>query len=459
MVCYCGVSMSSYAVFIPLMLLSSLSLCFSSNAQTVKQSRTSFSPTVHMKQLKNGLRVFVQVDRRAPLVTHQVWYQIGSADEPAGLTGITHLLEHLMFNGTKKYPGDALSKEVARLGGDDNAFTSYDYTAYFQNIPAEHLGTMMELEADRMANLNITQREFDKELKVVREERRLRTTDNPQSRLFENFMAASFQNSGYHNPIIGWDEDLITLTKEDAISWYDQWYAPNNAIVVVAGDVNPDKVFALAKAKYGKVKAKPGVRRTMPKEPSFNYSVEVAMQEEKVAPQLVIGYKVPSYLMDKKESIALSLLSMALTQGESDWLVRKLVFEEKLALSVDAQYSLEDRGTTLFTVSATPTQGTSLTTLANRIKQLLAAIPDSLFTPALINKMSNQLKSSKVFSRDSLFYSAMLIGLPETVGISWKEYASLIDHARKVSPQALKHVANKYLSTTHTATGLLTPKQ
>ncbi|MDI9348098.1 MAG: pitrilysin family protein [Methylacidiphilales bacterium] len=416
------------------------------------------SERVYSKNLTNGLKVLVKVDQRSPLVTHQVWYHIGSADETPGTTGKTHLLEHLMFKGTKKYPKESISKTVSKLGGNDNAFTSSDYTAYFQNIPKEHLATMMEIEADRMANLKISKKEFEKELQVVREERRLRVSDNPQSKLYENFLSAAFANSGYKIPVIGWDEDLISLRVEDVQSWYDQWYAPNNATLVVVGDVIPKEVFALAQKYYGKVKPKHGIRRQRPIEPPLKHSVHIDMKAENVSPLVIVGYHVPGYLASKEESLALAMLSMAFANGESDWLYRTLVLEEKLALTVEAHYELEDRGTTLFTINAAPTPGVSLVTLRDRIKTLVSQIPDSLFSSQTRNKIKNQLRSAKVFARDSIFYQAMQLGVPESVQIAWDEYASIENAIEAISEETLRVTAKKWFQIDATVTATLNPQ-
>ena len=413
---------------------------------------------VHSKILDNGMRIFVKVDKRAPLVTQQLWYKVGSADEQSGATGLSHLLEHMMFNGTKKYSGERFTSIVSELGGDINAFTSYDYTTYFETLPADQLETVMALESDRMKNLNITQKSFTKELAVVREERRLRTTDNPQSKFYESYFSAAFANSGYRNPIIGWDEDLVKLDVVITNQWYQQWYSPNNVTMVIVGDVDPKKVFTMAKKYFGSYKKGETNNRQLPEEPPLDHRVEIHMSAENVSPVIIVGHKVPSYLDNTEDSLVLALLSMILSNGESDWLVDQLIFKDKLAVSVDTNYSLEDRGTTLFTISATPAPSVSLAKLEKRISELLKNIPIKIFNKANRIKMYNQLKSQRVFAQDSIFYQAMQIGLPETVGIPWKTYQSLPEKILKITPKKLSQVARKYLSSDNYIIGTLTPK-
>lgn len=404
------------------------------------------------------MNVFVKVDKRAPIVTQQLWYHVGSADERSGATGLAHLLEHMMFNGTKKYPSEYISNAVSKVGGSSNAFTSYDFTTYFETLPVAHLETVMMLEADRMKNLKITPDSFKKELAVVREERRLRTTDSPQAKFYENFFNASFMNSGYRNPVIGWDEDLVKLTPEVTNEWYERWYAPNNVSLVIVGDVDPKKILRLARKHFGSIKPQPSQSRELPTEPPLDHRVEISMQAKNVSPLLLMAYKVPSYVVNPDDSLALTLLSMILSNGESDWLVKKLVFDKKIALNVDVSYSLEDRGTTLLSISATPVSGVSMEKLESEIVALIRNIPSNIYTKKTISKMYNQLKSQRIFSQDSIFYQGMQIGLPQSLGLSWKIYQELPERLKAIKPKALKAVAKKYLDTNSYIIGTLTPE-
>jgi len=208
---------------------------------------------VHEKILKNGLKILVKEDRRSPVVVTQIWYKVGSSYEPNGITGISHMLEHMMFKGTKKYPAGEFSKIIAENGGNENAFTGQDYTAYFQTLEKSRLEISLKLEADRMRNLNLLEKELLKELEVVTEERRMRTDDKPRSKMYEHFMALAFSNSPYKNPVIGWPGDIAAYKVEDLNAWYRRWYAPNNATLVVVGDVEPNAVFALAEKYFAPI--------------------------------------------------------------------------------------------------------------------------------------------------------------------------------------------------------------
>jgi zinc protease len=211
------------------------------------------TPVIHHSTLKNGLDILIKEDHRAPVASFMVWYHVGSADEVSGKTGLAHALEHMMFKGTPKYPQGVFSKTVAELGGQENAFTNTDYTAYFENIASDKLKTCFELEADRMNNLNLTSEEFSKEIKVIQEERRMRTDDNPQALAFERFLAAAHLTMPYHHPVIGWMSDLEHMTVTDTQNWYNNYYAPNNATLVIVGDVDPKKMIALAESTFGTI--------------------------------------------------------------------------------------------------------------------------------------------------------------------------------------------------------------
>lgn len=218
--------------------------------------------------LNNGLKVLVKEDHRAPVVVSMIWYNVGSADEPVGITGVSHAIEHMMFKGTSKYPVGVFSKTIAALGGQENAFTNNDYTAYYEKLDADHLATSFELEADRMNNLLLNSEEFAKEIKVIQEERRLRTDNNPQALAFERFLATAHLTAPYNHPVIGWMNDLKQMKVEDLKKWYESYYAPNNATLVVVGDVNPEKVHALAERYFGSIAKRPIASRKPQQEPS-----------------------------------------------------------------------------------------------------------------------------------------------------------------------------------------------
>jgi zinc protease len=415
----------------------------------------------HEYQLKNGLRVIVKEDHRAPTIAHMVWYKAGSIDEVNGKTGVAHVLEHMMFKGTKNLkPGD-FSKKVAEVGGRDNAFTSKDYTAYFQQIEKSHLSKMMALEADRMANLRISPDEFAKEIQVVMEERRLRTDDNSQAVVYEQLMAAAYANSPYRNPIIGWMDDLKSLTYQDALDWYQAWYAPNNAVLVVVGDVVPEEVLELAKKYYENIPAKKiperkpqseiqqiGFKKINVKVPAENAEIHMAWK----AP------KLESKNLEYIEPYALSVLSAILDGHSNSRLNRKLVRDQRMANSVGSSYDLNGRGPQLFLISATPTKNTDLEVLEKNIRKILVEVKDQGVTDFELNRVKTQLLSSQIYKRDSIFAQAMEIGMSEMEGVSWRSLDKIIDNIQKVSSRDIQEVIKKYLIDDQLTIAVLDPQ-
>lgn len=292
----------------------------------------------HEKTLANGLRVIVQEDRRAPTVVHMVWYRAGSMDEVDGTSGVAHVLEHMMFKGTKTLKQGEFNKRVAAAGGRDNAFTSLDYTAYFQQVPSARLGEMMSLEADRMANLVLDAKEFEQEIRVVMEERRLRTEDNPQAQVHEKQMAAAFQAHPYRRPIIGWMNDLENMTAADARDWYRRWYAPNNAYVIVIGDVDKDAVFRLAERHYGRIPSRALPGRKPQLEPAQVGIKRLVVKAPAKLPYLSMVWKVPALrdLNKEREPYALEVLAAVLDGHEGARFARNLVRGTRVAVSAGA---------------------------------------------------------------------------------------------------------------------------
>ena len=296
--------------------------------------------------LKNGMRVIVKEDRRAPTAVQMVWYRVGSVDEVDGTSGVAHVLEHMMFKGTPSVGPGEFNKRVAAAGGRDNAFTSRDYTAYCQQVPKEKLEEMMQLEADRMRHLNVDAKEFEQEIKVVMEERRMRTDDNPQSKLFEQMTAVAFQAHPYRRPIIGWMNDLETMTVADAKAWYDTWYVPNNAYAVITGDVDHHAVFALAEKYYGPLEGRALPVRKAQTEPTQEGVRKVSVKAPAELPVLIMGYKAPVLRDVEKDSepYALDMLSAILDGHDAARFNKKLVRENKVALSVGIDYDGTARG-------------------------------------------------------------------------------------------------------------------
>ncbi len=411
------------------------------------QAKGLKAASTHEFLLSNGMKVIVKEDHRAPTVAHMVWYRAGSIDEVNGKTGVAHVLEHMMFKGTKKLkPGD-FSKQVAAVGGRDNAFTSKDYTAYFQQIEKSHLEKMMTLESDRMANLQISEDEFAKEIQVVMEERRLRTDDQASAIVYEQLIAAAFINSPYRNPIIGWMDDLKNMTYQDALEWYQDWYAPNNAVLVVAGDVVPTEVLSLAQKYYGAIPAKKirdrkpqneipqiGVRRIQVKAPAENPDVTFAWKVPKIEPSDV----------KQIDPYALSVLAGILDGHANSRLNRSLVRDLRLADSVDASYGMTGRGPQLFGISASPAKGKTIAEIEKKIRLILNEIRQSGVTEAELNRVKSQLLSSQIYKRDSIFAQAMEIGMSEMNGISWRYLDEILFNIQAVTSADIQRVVEKY---------------
>lgn len=419
---------------------------------------------VHEYHLDNGMKVLVKEDHRAPVVVSQVWYKVGSSYEHNGVTGISHMLEHMMFKGTHTHkPGD-FNRIIAENGGSDNAFTGRDYTAYFQTLEASRLNVSMALESDRMRNVIIVDEEFQPERQVVREERRQRTDDNPGSRLYEQFSATAFSSSPYHHPIIGWAEDINHYTVDDLKDWYRAWYTPNNATLVVVGDVEPDRVFELAKQYYGSIESGP-VRDLKPqREFTQNGERRIQLHDDKaVNPYLLMGFKVPSLATvapeQEWEVYALEVLSGVLSGGQSARLPKSLVRSDKVASSASAGYSLYDRMNTLFLLDASPSQGVTLNQLETQIWTQLDRLKQTPVAESELEKIKAQVKSSSIFEKDSIFYQAMQLGRLETVGVGWQKADEYIEKVNAVTPEQIQAVAQKYFNKRTLTVGELLPEE
>lgn len=396
--------------------------------------------------LKNGMKVIVQENRRAPVVVSQVWYKVGGAYEHDGITGISHVLEHMMFKGTEDNPAGKFSEIIAAHGGRENAFTSKDYTAYFQRISNEHLELCLRLEADRMRNLLLDEEEFVKEIEVIKEERRLRTDDKPTSLTYERFNAVAFANNPYRQPIIGWMEDLNTMNVDDLREWYQTWYAPNNATLVVVGDVRAKEVFSLAKEYFGPLKPA-DLTQLKPRKEAKQYGVQrVEVKVPARVPFLVMGYKVPVLTSadDKDEVYALELLAGLLDGGNSSRFSKNLVRGSHIATSVGANYNLYAMRDSLFTLSAIPADGTSMDAMETAIIEQIQAIQDEPPTAAELARVKAQVVASSVYEQDSSFYQAMKLGIMETIGLGWQTKDEYVDRINAVTAEQVQHVARKY---------------
>ena len=397
--------------------------------------------------LPNGLRVIVKEDRRAPVMVSQVWYRAGAIDEFNGTTGVAHVLEHMMFKGTKNVPAGEFSKRIAAAGGRENAFTSRDHTAYFQQMHKDKLELSMQLEADRMANLVIDDAIFAKEIQVVMEERRMRTDDNPQAVLYERLMAATYQAHPYQRPIIGWMNDLEQMTSQDARDWYARWYAPNNATLVVAGDVNADAVIALATKYFG-----PLASHTLPTRKPQVEPVQVGIKRLIVkapakVPYLVMAYHAPA-LRDWQQDwvpYALQILGGVLSGNDSARLQKSLVKEQQIAVNADAGYDAVARGPSMFMIDATPSQGKTVAQLEKALRVEIERIKNKGVSEAELNRVKSQIIAADVFQRDALFYQAMQLGEYVTAGLPPKALDGRVAKLRAVTPAQVQEVARTYL--------------
>ena len=397
--------------------------------------------------LPNGLRVIVKEDHRAPVMVSQVWYRAGSIDEFNGTTGVAHVLEHMMFKGTKEVPPGEFSKRIAAAGGRENAFTSRDHTAYFQQMHKDKLELSMQLEADRMTNLVIDDATFAKEIQVVMEERRMRTDDNPQSVLYERLMAAAYQAHPYQRPIIGWMNDLEQMTGQDARDWYTRWYAPNNATLVVAGDVNADAVLALAKQYFGALASHPLPVRKPQDEPTQVGIKRLNVKAPAKLPYLIMAYHAPVLRDWEKDWVpyALQILGGVLSGNDSARLQKSLVKEQQIAVNADAGYDAVSRGPGMFMLDATPAQGKSIAALEKALRFEVERIKKSGVSEAELNRVKSQIIAADIFQRDSLFYQAMQLGEYITAGLPPEALEGRVAKLRAVTPAQVQEVARKYL--------------
>ncbi len=412
-------------------------------------------------RLANGLKLLVVEDNRAPVVAVQIWYKVGSAHETNGISGLSHLLEHLMFDGTKKYPSDSLTRIVAENGGKQNAATSQDFTFYFEQMSADKLPLAFDLEADRMQNLNITQKEFDKEIKVVREERRMRTNDNPQALTQERFNANAHLASPYHHPVVGWMNDLNNLKLSDAQKWYKTWYAPNNATIVVVGDVQPNNVYKLAKKYFGKIKPSQSIPTLKPQhEPPPLGTRTVNVNTPAKVPFILMGYNVPSIKTAKQEWVpyALAVASGVLGGSASSRLQRNLVRGKEIASEADADYQPYTLFSSLFVISGTPAPGHTTKELRKAFNAAIKKLQTSLVTKEELQRIKAQVIADKIYSQDSMVYTGIQLGNLVSIGLPWQTINKDITQLQQVTPQQIQEVARKYLVPSRLTIAVLTPQ-
>ena len=415
-------------------------------------------PDVGHFMLANGLEVVVVPDRRTPVVTHMVWYKVGAADEPPGTSGIAHFLEHLMFKGTAKNPAGRFSQAVAAVGGQENAFTSQDYTGYFQRVSRDNLKTLMEFEADRMTGLVLANEQVVPELKVVLEEQNQRVANSPRSRLSEQIDAALYLNHPYGKPVIGWRHEIEKLNREDALAFYKRFYTPNNAVLVVAGDVTTDEIRTLAEATYGKVAkvAEIGPRRR-PQEPAQVAARHVTLADVQVQqPSLSRAYLVPSSVTAKAgESEALEVLSFILGHGTTSRLYRNLVVERELAVSAGGWYNGTALDASQFSVYGSPKPGVTLEQLEGAIDAVIDDVVAKGVTPDEVERAKNRLIADAIYAQDSQATMARWYGAALTTGSSVQAVQSWPDRIRAVTADSVSAAAKAWLDKRRSVTGYL----
>ncbi len=415
---------------------------------------------VHEKVLDNGLKVLMKPDHRAPIVTSQVWYKVGSSYEHGGLTGISHVLEHMMFKGSERLAPGEFSRIIAENGGDENAFTGRDYTAYFQTLAKDRLEIAFELEAERMRNLTLPKEEFLKELEVVKEERRLRTEDDPESLTFEQFNATAYEASPYRIPIIGWADDLEHLQVGDLRAWYRRWYAPNNATLVVVGDLEPETVFLLAEKHFGPLKSEQVLPPKPRGEPAQRGEKRIRVKAPAKEPYLILGYKATAlgHGGEPWEPYALEMLASVLDGGSSARFSRELVRGTRVAASASADYGLFTRLPAMFLIDGTPARGHTLEALERAFRAQVERVRREPVTASELERIRTQVVAHRIYKQDSVFYKAMRLGLLESVGLGWPLLEQYIEHLRRVTPEQIRAVARKYLVEDKLTVALLEPQ-
>ena len=415
-------------------------------AQSEQPATVASVDGVYSYQLGNGMNVLVKPDHRSPVAVSQVWYKVGGSYEQQ-VTGVSHVLEHMMFKGTSKHPAGEFSEIIAANGGSENAFTGMDYTAYFQRIAADRLEICLQLEADRMRNLLLDENEFKKEGEVVKEERRMRTDDDPVALTYEHFNAVAYTSSTYGQPIIGWMDDLNAMSIQDMRDWYVTWYAPNNATLVVAGDVEPEAVLALAQKYFGGLKSSqltpPRPRAEVPQQGERRMTVKAPAE----VPYLMMGYKVPvlKTVAEPWEAYALDVLAGVLDGGNSSRLASELIRGQSIASSASAGYSLSARQDSLFMLDASPTGETTVAQLETALREQIAKIQKQPPSQSEMERVKAQVMASNVYEQDSVFYQAMALGTLETVGLGWQKKAEYLKNIQAVTAEQVQAVAKKYL--------------
>jgi zinc protease len=414
-------------------------------------------PEVAHFTLANGLEMVVVPDHRTPVVTHMAWYKVGSADETPGKSGLAHFLEHLMFKGTAKNPEGKFSQTVAALGGQENAFTTSDYTGYFQRIAKEHLEKMMTFEADRMTGLVLSEQNVVPELKVVLEEYNMRVANSPDARLGEQISAALYLNSPYGRPVIGWRHEIEKLTREDALEFYRRFYSPNNAVVVIAGDVTAEEVKALAEKTYAKVPRVTDIKpRARPLEPQPTAPRTVMLADPRVAqPSLQRSYLVPSYATSRQDAKALEVLAHILGSGQTSRLYRALVVDQRLATNAGGYYQGSALDDTRFGVYAIPQPGIAFPAVESAIDDVIAKVVKDGVDSEELERAKTRMIADAVYAQDNQAALARWYGVALTTGTTVDDVKSWPDYIRSVTAEQVREAARTWLDRRRSVTGYL----
>lgn len=416
----------------------------------------SLNAEVKEYKLDNGLKVLVIEDHKTPLATFQIWYRVGSRDEPAGKSGISHLLEHMMFKGTPKYGSKAFSKMVKKKGGVDNAFTTKDYTMYYQTLASDRIDISIELEADRMQNLILDPKEVIAERNVVMEERRMRYDDDPQNSLYEEVVAAAFKSHSYHWPVIGWMSDISSIERSGLLTHYKAYYSPDNAVIVVSGDVKAEEIIKKITASFGNIPPASGRVVVTSKETEQKGERRISLKREAELPYIITVYPTPSF--PHPDSYALEVLGMILSGGKSSRLYRSIVYEKKLAIGASADYSGFHKDPFLFLFDATAAPGKDIKDVENALYAEIEKIKKELPSEREVQKAKNQIEASFVMGQDSIYYQAQIAGMFEMLG-SWKLKEQYLENIRKTTPEDVSRAAKKYLREDNRTVGILIPIQ
>jgi zinc protease len=424
-----------------------LCMLFSSNSFALDLKVTE-------KVLPNGLKVLLKEEHKAPVITFQIWYKVGSRNEKLGTTGMSHLLEHMMFKGSKKYGPKQFSQVVQRNGGNDNAFTGKDYTAYFENFASDRIAISLDLESDRMQNLLLDPKEFLSEREVVKEERRMRTDDDPTNTMVEQMTAAAFIAHPYEWPVIGWMADIGNITRDDLAEHYHRYYAPNNATIVVAGDFDTKTLLPQIEKYFGQIPQGPAVPKVGAVEPRQIGERRIIVKKQAELPAVFAGYHTPD--IKHADSFALEVLQGVLSSGKSSRLYKALVYEKQLALYAGGDYDNIANDPNLFYVYAGVMPGKTTEEVEKALYAEIEKLKSAPVSDEELQKAKNQIESAFIMGQDSIFYQAMLLGQFETVA-NWRMLETYVERIRAVSKEDVMRVAQQYFTEDNRTVGILVP--